>query len=102
MVDAGDDQVGPAADQAELGEAHAVDRRAVGRVADVAVFELDLLDGQRRARGDAARGGAAVGVGGDHVELDAVDLTQGAAGRLQARGRIPSSLVSRTRIHRRF
>ena len=44
VVDPGDDQVGAAADQAELGEADAVDRGAVGRVADVAVAELDLLD----------------------------------------------------------
>ena len=35
---------GPAADQAELGEADAVDRRAVGGEAAVAVVELDLLD----------------------------------------------------------
>ena len=86
MVDPGDDQVGPLADQAELGEAHAVDRRAVGGVAAVAVAELDLLDRQRRAGRDAARGGAAVGVGRDHVDLDAVDLAQGAAGGLQAGG----------------
>ena len=76
VVDPGDDQVGPVADQAQLGEAHAVDRRAVGRVALVAIAELDLLDRQRRARGDAARGGAAVGVGGDHVDLDPLDLAQ--------------------------
>ena len=47
MVDPGDDQVGPAAEQADLGEADAVDRGAVDRVADVAVSELDLLDRQR-------------------------------------------------------
>ena len=46
VVDPGDDQVGAAADQAQLGEADAVDRRAVGRVADVAVVEVDLLDGR--------------------------------------------------------
>ncbi len=60
MVDPGDDQVGAAADQAQLGEADAVDRGAVGRVADTAVFERDLLDAERRAGSDAARGGAAV------------------------------------------
>jgi hypothetical protein len=87
VVDPGDDQVRAAADQAQLGEAHAVDRRAVRGVADVAVAELDLLDGQRRAGRDAARGGAAVRVRGDHVELDPLDLAQGAAGRLQAGGR---------------
>ena len=70
VVDPGDDQVGPAAAEAELGEADAVDRRAVGRVADVAVFEGDLLDRQRRARGDAARRGAAVRVGGDRHDLE--------------------------------
>ena len=67
----GDDQVRALADQAEVAEAHAVDRRAVGRVGDRAVVELDLLDRERRAGGDAARGGAAVGVGHDHVRLDA-------------------------------
>ena len=86
VVDPGDDQVGPVADQAQLGEADAVDRRAVGGEAAVAVAELDLLDGQRRAGGDAASRGAAVGVRRDHVYLDAVHLAQGAAGRLQAGG----------------
>jgi hypothetical protein len=38
VVDAGHDEVGlEALDQPERGEAHAVDRRAVGRVADRAV-----------------------------------------------------------------
>ncbi len=35
------------ADQSELGEAHAVDRGAVGREADVPVVEVDFLDRQR-------------------------------------------------------
>ena len=87
VVDPGDDQVGAVADQAELGEADAVDRGAVGRVAAVAVVELDLLDAERRAGRDAAGGGAAVGVGGDHVELDAVDLAQRPPQRPAGRGR---------------
>ena len=87
VVDPGDDQVGAAADQAQLGEADAVDRGAVGGVADGAVAELDLLDAQRRAGGDAAGGGAAVGVGGDHVDLDPVELAQRPPRRLQAGGR---------------
>ena len=86
VVDPGDDQVGAAAEQAELGEADAVDRRAVGREAAVAVAELDLLDRQRRAGRDAPRGRAAVGIGSDHVDLDAVELAQGPARGLQARG----------------
>ena len=89
VVDPGDDQVGPAAEQPQLGEADAVDRRAVGGKAAVAVAELDLLDGERRAGRDAARGRAAVRVGGDHVDLDPVDLAQRAARRLQAGGGDP-------------
>ena len=73
----------------ELGEAHAVDRGAVGREAAVAVAELDLLDAQRRAGGDAARGRAAVGVGGDHVDLDPVELAQRPPRGLQAGGGDP-------------
>ena len=76
VVDPGDDQVRALADQPELGEAHAVDRRAVGGEAAVAVAELDLLDAQRRARGDAARRRAAVRVRRDHLDLDPVDLAQ--------------------------
>src|SRR5512146_3058512 len=78
---------GTVPDQAQLGEADAVDRGAVGREAVVAVAELDLLDRQRRAGGDAASGGAAVRVGRDHVDLDTVELAQGTAGGLQAGGR---------------
>src|SRR5207342_2434176 len=86
VVDAGDDQVRAAADQAQLGEADAVDRGAVGGVAAVAVAELDLLDAERRAGGDAAGGGAAVGVRRDHVDLDAVEVAQRPPRRLQAGG----------------
>jgi hypothetical protein len=74
VVDARDDQVRPDAEQAEVREADAVDRRAVGGEAAVAVAELDLLDGQWRAGRDTASGGAAVGVRGDHVQLDLLDL----------------------------
>ena len=53
VVDAGDDQLGlEALDQPERREADAVDRRAVGRVADRAVAEVDLLDPQRAAGRD--------------------------------------------------
>ena len=76
VVDARDDQVGPFAHQAEIGEADAVDRGAVGRVGDEAVVELDLLDRERGARRDAPRRGAAIGVGDDDVDLDPVDLHQ--------------------------
>ena len=48
VVDPRDDQVGTLAEQAEVGEAHAVDRGALGREADRAVVELDLLDPDRR------------------------------------------------------
>ena len=85
VVDAGDDQVGrEAVDQPERGEPDAVDRRAVGRVADRAVAERHLLDPQRPPRGDRARGGRLVGVGRDDRELDVVDLEQRAPQRLQA------------------
>ena len=91
MVDPGDDQVRTAADQAELGEADAVNRRAVGRIADATVVESDLLDGERRASGDPASDGAAVGVGGDDVDLDIVELYQRPPGSLQRRRPEPSS-----------
>ena len=56
VVDAGDDQVGlEAVDQPERREADAVDRRAVGRVADRPVAEVDLLDPQRAPRRDRPR-----------------------------------------------
>ena len=86
VVDPGDDQVGPLADQAEVAEAHAVDRRAVGRVGDPAVVEPHLLDRQRRARRDAARRRAAVRVGDDHVRLDPLQLAQRAAQGVKALG----------------
>ena len=81
VVDPGDDQVGAFADQAEVAEADAVDRRAVGRVGDPPVVEPHLLDRERRASRDAARGGAAVGVRDDHVRLDAVSSARARRGR---------------------
>ena len=91
VVDAGDDQVGlEALDQPERGEAHAVDRRAVGRVADRAVAEVDLLDPQRPARRDRARRRRAVAVGRDHGELDAGDARA-------ARGAAPAGPRPRSR-----
>ena len=50
VVDAGDDQVGALADEPELGEAHAVDGRAVGGEAARPVAQLDLGHGQRPGR----------------------------------------------------
>ena len=89
MVDAGDDQVGLAPDQAELGEADAVDGRALGRVAARAVVELDLLDPDRRVRRDAASRAAAVRVRGDHLDLDARELGDRAAQRVKPGGPDP-------------
>src|SRR5680860_1261356 len=82
MIDAGDNQVRALTEQADLGEADAVDRGAVGGVAEIAVLKPNLLDRERRAGGDAACGCAPVGVGRDHVELDALDLAQLAASRV--------------------
>ena len=89
MVDPGDDQVGPAAEQPEVGEPHAVDRGSVGREAAIAVAELDLFDAQGGAGGDAARGRAAIRVGRDHVDLDPVELAQRPPRGLQAGGGDP-------------
>jgi hypothetical protein len=84
VVDAGDDQVGrEAVDQAERGEADAVDGRAVGRVADRPVAERHLLDPQRPPRGDRARGRRLVGVRRDDRQLDVLDLHERAPQRLQ-------------------
>ena len=63
VVDAGDDQLGLELDQPERGEAHAVHRRAVGGVADGAVARGPPPRPTAGAGGDAARRGAAVGVG---------------------------------------
>ena len=73
-------------DQAERGEPHAVDRRAVARVADRAVLERDLGHPQRAPERDRARGRRAVAVGRDHRELDVVERDQRAPQRLQALG----------------
>ena len=89
MIDPRDDQVRAAAQQPELGEADAVDRGAVGGEAVIAVAEIDLLDGERRAGRDAARGSASVGVRSDHIDLDPVQLAQRPPHRLQARRRDP-------------
>jgi hypothetical protein len=87
VVDAAHDQLGrEALHQAEGGEAHAVDRRAVGGVADGPVAEVDLLHPQRPPRGDAAADRRAVGVRRDDRELDARDGEQRAAERLEALG----------------
>ena len=87
VVDAGHDEVGlEVADQAEVGEPHAVDRGAVARVADGAVVERHLGHPQRPPRGDRAGGGGHVGVRRDHGELDVVQRDQRAPERLQTLG----------------
>ena len=86
----GDDQLGlEALDQAEVREPHAVDRRAVGRVADGPVVEVDLLHPQRPPGGDRARHRRAVAVGRDHRQLDRRDAAKRAPQRLQAGGLDP-------------
>jgi hypothetical protein len=85
VVDARDDQLRPAAEQAQVGEPHAVHRGALGRVSDRPVVEVHLIDPDRRARRDRPCRGAAIGVRGDHVQLDALDLEQSPTQRLQAR-----------------
>ena len=64
-----------------------------------AVAELDLLDPERLARGDAARGGAAVGVRRDHRQLDARHLEQRAAHGVQAGG-LDAVVVGEEDLHR--
>jgi hypothetical protein len=87
VVDAGDDELRlEVLDQAEMREAHAVDRRAVGREAVRAVLELDALDPQRPPRRDRARGRRAVAVRRHHAQLDAGHLEQRAAQRLETLG----------------
>jgi hypothetical protein len=87
VVDPRDDDVGlEALDEAELGQAHAVHRRAVGGVAQRAVAEVDLLHPQRPAGGDHAREGRAVAVGRDDCELDVGEAQERAAQGLQALG----------------
>ena len=87
----GDDQLGPAAEQAELGKPDAVDRRALGGEAGGAVVEVDLLDPDRGPGGDAASGAAAVGVRGDHAQVDAVELADRTAELVKPAG--PDSVV---------
>ena len=100
VVDAGDDELGlEALDRPSVGEAHAVDRRAVGRVADGPVAEVDLLDPQRPARRDPAADRRAVAVGRDRPPARS-PATSSSARRSACRpsASMPSSLVSRTRM----
>ena len=100
MVDPGDDQLGlEAVDQPEAREPHAVDRRAVGRVADGPVAEVDLLDPQRPAGGDRPRHRRAVAVGGDHRRARSPAMRRSARrSACSPSASIPSSLVSSTRM----
>ena len=79
-----------ALDQAEVREPHAVDRRAVGGVADGAVVERHLGHPQRAARGDRAGHRRAVAVGRDHREAHPVELRP-------ARGAAPAGPRPRSR-----
>ncbi len=93
----GDDELGlEAVDQPELREAHAVDRRAVRRVADRAVVEVDLLDPQRPPRRDRARSRGAVPVRRDHRQLDSGSSSSARRSASRPSAWMPSSLVSRT------
>ena len=100
MVDPGDDQVGPLAEQAEVAEPHAVDRRAVGRVSDRAVVELDLLD----QSGDRVVMLRAVALRFESGAITWVSTPSSSPSARRSAWRpsapIPSSLVSRTRITR--
>jgi len=101
VVDAGYDELRfEALDHAECREAHAVDRRAVGREAVRAVAEVDLVDPQRPARRDRARHSGAVAVGRDHRELDVGDPQQRAAQRLQPLG-VDPVVVREQHLHGR-
>ena len=84
-------------DQPERGEAHAVHGRAVGGEAAGAVAELDLLDPERLAGGDAARGGAAVRVRARSPPAPC-RARSSSARRIACRpvAPMPSSFVSRT------
>jgi hypothetical protein len=86
VVDAGDDQVRALAEQPEVGEADAVDGGAVGGEAAGAVAELDLFDLEWRAGRDAAGRRAAVAVRGDHVDLEPVDVQEGAPESVEPAG----------------
>jgi hypothetical protein len=90
VVDPGDDRLGgEALDEAELGQAHAVHRRAVGGVAVRAVVEVHPLHPQRPARRDRARHRRAVAVGRDDRQIDVGDVQQRLAQRLQSVGPDP-------------
>ena len=98
VVDAGDDQVGgEAVDQPQRGEAHAVDGRAVGRVADGAVAEVDLLHPQRAARGDRAGGGGRLPSGAMTASSTSSIASSARRSACSPSASMPSSLVSRTR-----
>ena len=72
VVDPRDDYIGgEAVDQTEPRQAHAVDRRAVGRIAAGPVLERHLGHPQRPAGGDRTRHRRAVSVGCDHREAHA-------------------------------
>ena len=76
----------------ELGEAHAVDRRAVGRVADGAVVEAHLLDPQRAMRVVMLRAVALrLESGAIDVQFDVVDLCEGPPQRVKPVG--PDAVV---------
>jgi hypothetical protein len=97
----GHDEVGHpvAADEAQGGQPHAVDRRAVRGEAVRAVVEVDPLDDERAARGDPAPDRRAVAVRGDRDEVD--PRPRRAATRRSAcspSASMPSSFVSSTRI----
>ena len=86
VVDPGDDQVGALAEQPEVGEAHAVDRGALGGEADGAVVELDLLDPDRRVGGDQRAVPLRLVCGAITRTSTSVDLGERASQGVQARG----------------
>ena len=101
MVDPGHDQLGlEALDQPEPRQPHAVDRRAVGGVADRPVAEIDLLHPQRPPGRDRARHRRAVAVRRDHRQLDPGKRQQRLAQRLQAR-RLDPVVVGQQDTHYR-
>ena len=98
MVDAGDHEVGlEVLDQAERGEPHAVDRRAVARVAVRAVVERHLGHPQRPPRGDRARRGGHVRVGRDHGQPTSSSAASARRSACSPSAWMPSSFVSSTR-----
>ena len=101
VVDAGHDDLGvEAVDEPELGEPDAVDRGAVGRIADRPVVEVDLLDPERPPRRDHPRHRRPVAVRRDDGELDVRELQQRAAERLQPLG-LDAVVVGQQHAHAR-